>query len=127
MALLANDVAAVVRDLGRERATIIGHDWGSAIAWSFAITHPETTERLIVLQTPHPRGVLRELRTNPQQLANSAYARPFQQDGRTSGSPRKAWPRSRPAPPPANATLTPSRDRHRSDAALAATPVPSGR
>ena len=27
------------------------------------------TERLVVLQTPHPRGLLRELRTNPEQLA----------------------------------------------------------
>ena len=81
LGLLANDVAAVVRDLGRERATIVGHDWGGAIAWLFAIAHPEMTDRLVVLQTPHPRGLLRELRTNPQQLANSEYARTFQQDG----------------------------------------------
>ena len=79
--LLAKDVAAVVRDLGREHATIIGHDWGGGVAWTFAMLYPAMTERLIVLQTPHPRGLLRELRTNPQQLANSEYARTFQQDG----------------------------------------------
>ena len=81
LALVANDVAAVIRDVGGERATIVGHDWGGAVAWVFAIVHPEMTERLVVLQTPHPRGLLRELRTNPLQQANSAYARAFQADG----------------------------------------------
>ena len=82
---LMADVAAVIRDAGRTRATIVGHDWGGAIAWMFAILHPEMTERLIVLQTPHPRGLLRELRTDPSQQAASAYARTFQQDGVPSG------------------------------------------
>ncbi len=77
--LLVADVAAVIHDLGREQATIVGHDWGGAIAWLFAIIQPGMTERLVVLQTPHPRGLLRELRTNPQQLAASGYARVFQE------------------------------------------------
>jgi pimeloyl-ACP methyl ester carboxylesterase len=76
---LVADVAAVIHDLGRDRATMVGHDWGGAIAWLFAILEPGMTERLVVLQTPHPRGLFRELRTNPQQLANSAYARIFQE------------------------------------------------
>jgi len=84
-AYLVADVAAVIHDLGRDRATIVGHDWGGAIAWMFAILHPEMTERLIVLQTPHPRGLLRELRTNPAQQAASAYARVFQQEGAAAG------------------------------------------
>jgi pimeloyl-ACP methyl ester carboxylesterase len=82
---LVADVAAVIHDLGRDRATIVGHDWGGAIAWMFAILHPEMTERLIVLQTPHPRGLLRELRTDPAQEAASAYARAFQQEGVPAG------------------------------------------
>lgn len=79
--LLANDVAAVIRSTGRQRATVVGHDWGGAIAWVFAALHPDLVERLVVLQTAHPRGFLRELRTNPQQLQNSNYARLFQQEG----------------------------------------------
>jgi epoxide hydrolase 4 len=78
---LAGDVAAVIRDLGFDRAIIVGHDWGGGIAWTFAAIYPQMTEALIVLQTPHPRGLLRELRTNPDQLARSAYARTFQEDG----------------------------------------------
>jgi pimeloyl-ACP methyl ester carboxylesterase len=79
LALLAADVAAVIRDLGYEHASIVGHDWGGAIAWFFAILYPQMTDSLVVLQTPHPRGLLRELRTNPEQLAHSAYARVLQQ------------------------------------------------
>ena len=79
--LLTADVAAVIRDLGQERAAIVGHDWGGAVAWFFAMLHPDQTAALVVLQTPHPRGLLRELRTNPDQLARSQYARNFQQDG----------------------------------------------
>jgi len=78
---LVGDVVAVVRHLGRERATIVGHDWGGAIAWNVAMRHPELTERLIILNLPHPRGLLRELKANPEQQKNSAYARAFQLPG----------------------------------------------
>ena len=56
----------------------MGHDWGGLVAWTFAMTHPDRTDRLIVLNLPHPRGLLRELQTNPQQQKNSQYARDFQ-------------------------------------------------
>ena len=79
MKLLVGDVAAVIRHLGRERATIVGHDWGGMVAWQFAMNLPQMTENLIVLNLPHPAGLLRELRTNKEQIANSEYARNFQQ------------------------------------------------
>jgi pimeloyl-ACP methyl ester carboxylesterase len=78
---LVEDVAAVVGARGRERAIIVGHDWGGAVAWSFAMKHPEMTEKLIILNLPHPRGIGRELARNPQQQKASAYARRFQQPG----------------------------------------------
>ncbi len=81
MPLLIEDVASVVRHLGREEAVIVGHDWGGAIAWQFALAHPEMTERLIICNLPHPNGLTRELQNNPQQQQNSAYARRFQQEG----------------------------------------------
>lgn len=79
MGYLINDVAAVIHDLGYQHATIVGHDWGGGIAWVFAALYPQMTDGLVVLQTPHPRGLLRELRTNPDQQGRSAYARFFQQ------------------------------------------------
>jgi pimeloyl-ACP methyl ester carboxylesterase len=48
------------------------------VAWSFAMMHPEMTDRLIILNLPHPNGLRRELATNPVQQKNSQYAREFQ-------------------------------------------------
>ena len=81
LSLLVSDVAAVIRARGRERAIVVGHDWGGMVAWRFAMTRPEMTEKLVILNLPHPRGLSRELATNPEQRKNSAYARRFQQEG----------------------------------------------
>ena len=51
---LAADVAGLVRALGEQRAVIVGHDWGAAIAWAVAALHPEVVERLVILSTAHP-------------------------------------------------------------------------
>jgi epoxide hydrolase 4 len=81
LTLLAGDVEAVIRHFGREKAIVVGHDWGGMVAWTFAMTRPLMTERLIILNLPHPRGLLRELATNPKQQQASAYARRFQEEG----------------------------------------------
>ncbi len=81
MKLLVADVAAVIRARGQERAIVVGHDWGGMVAWTFAMTRPEMTEKLVILNLPHPRGLSRELANNPEQQKNSAYARRFQQEG----------------------------------------------
>ena len=49
ISLLVADVAAVIRERGRERAVIVGHDWGGMVAWAFAMTRPEMTEKLVIL------------------------------------------------------------------------------
>jgi pimeloyl-ACP methyl ester carboxylesterase len=76
--LLVGDVAAVIRHLGRDKATIVGHDWGGMVAWQFAMNLPQMTQNLVILNLPHPNGLLRELRSNPEQIKNSEYARNFQ-------------------------------------------------
>lgn len=78
MEKLVGDVKAVVEHCGRKKATIVGHDWGGAVAWSFAMAHPEMTERLAVLNLPHFNGLRRELANSPAQRKASAYARHFQ-------------------------------------------------
>ena len=80
MKKLVGDVAAVIRHQGSEKAVIVGHDWGGAIAWSFAMRHPEMTDRLIICNVPHPKALLRELAHNPEQQRNSQYARNFQKE-----------------------------------------------
>src|SRR6266576_719141 len=79
--LLVEDAAAVIRHLEREKAIIVGHDWGGAVAWVLAMQKPDLVEKLIILNLPHPRGLQRELAHNPKQQENSAYARRFQQEG----------------------------------------------
>ncbi len=80
-AKLVGDVRAVIKHLGREKAIVVGHDWGGSVAWAFAMTYPKMTERLVILNLPHPKGLMRELRDNEKQRENSAYARNFQRKG----------------------------------------------
>jgi pimeloyl-ACP methyl ester carboxylesterase len=77
MRFLVSDVAAVIRHFGQDSATIVGHDWGGVVSWQFAFAMPEMVERLVILNLPHPNGMGRELANNPEQQANSAYARTF--------------------------------------------------
>jgi epoxide hydrolase 4 len=79
MKLLVGDVIAVIKSLGKDKAIIVGHDWGGAVAWQLALNAPQFVDRLIILNLPHPRGLSRELAHNEQQQKNSAYARRFQQ------------------------------------------------
>ena len=81
MPLLVSDVVAVIRSLGEGKVVIAGHDWGGMVAWQMAINVPEVGERLIILNLPHPRGLMRELSKGEEQAANSQYARNFQQEG----------------------------------------------
>jgi pimeloyl-ACP methyl ester carboxylesterase len=74
---LERDVAGLIRASGAARAVVVGHDWGGAVAYSFAEHHPEMVERLAVLNVPHPERLLRGLRT-PKQLLKSAYMLYFQ-------------------------------------------------
>ncbi len=81
MANLVEDVGAVIRARGRDKAIIVGHDWGGAVAWTLAMIHPEWVDKLVILNLPHPRGLARELANNPKQQSASGYARKFQMDG----------------------------------------------
>jgi len=79
--LLVGDVIAVIKHLGRAKAIVVGHDWGGVVAWSLAMEAPQLVEKLVILNLPHPRGLVRELASNPEQQKNSAYARRFQTEG----------------------------------------------
>lgn len=74
---LVKDVEGVIRALGYEQCILVGHDWGGAIAWSFAYVYPHMLSKLIVLNLPHPAKFAAGLRT-PQQLFKSWYIALFQ-------------------------------------------------
>jgi epoxide hydrolase 4 len=81
MPLLVNDIGAVIKAEGRNSAVIVGHDWGGAVAWTLAMTHPEWIQALVILNLPHPSGIQREIKNNPEQRKNSQYAFNFQKSG----------------------------------------------
>ncbi|MDB9525185.1 alpha/beta hydrolase [Oscillatoria sp. CS-180] len=77
MSELVKDISGVIAALGYERCILAGHDWGGAIAWSFAYTYPEQVEKLIILNCPHPQRFLDGF-ANPVQWVRSAYIGFFQ-------------------------------------------------
>ena len=77
---LVDDVAAIVRATGHQRAHIVGHDWGGIVAWTFAGQHPELLDRLVILNAPHIDIFLRKV-WRPPQMFRSSYVLLFQVPG----------------------------------------------
>src|SRR5215471_14276593 len=73
ISLLIGDVIAVIKAQGRDKAIVVGHDWGGAVPWGLALSAPQYVDKLIVLNLPHPRGMRHELATNPEQAKNAQY------------------------------------------------------
>lgn len=69
--------AAVADGADPEKTVVVGHDWGAALAWSFAINEVRPLERLVIMNVPHPELMLRSLRTF-RQLRKSWYMFFFQ-------------------------------------------------
>jgi pimeloyl-ACP methyl ester carboxylesterase len=70
---LIEDLRALAEHLGHKKFTLVGHDWGGAVAWAFAIAHPEYLDQLVIINAPHPGVFQRELRQNPDQQKASQY------------------------------------------------------
>ena len=51
---LVGDVDAVVKHFGHQKATLVGHDSGGWISWHYAMAHPDKTDRLVIVNLPHP-------------------------------------------------------------------------
>ena len=75
---LVADVHGLIDAFGEREAVVIGHDWGGAVAWTYAMDHPESTRRLVVMNCPHPAIFAQHLRSSRQQLAKSWYMFFFQ-------------------------------------------------
>ncbi len=70
---MVEDLRALAEKLGHKKFILVAHDWGGAIAWAFAIAHPEYLEKLVIINAPHPGVFQRELRDNPAQQKASSY------------------------------------------------------
>jgi pimeloyl-ACP methyl ester carboxylesterase len=47
------DMVELLRELGAERATWIGHDWGGPVVWALAGHHPELCDGVVSLCVPY--------------------------------------------------------------------------
>ncbi|WP_300594993.1 alpha/beta fold hydrolase [Erythrobacter sp.] len=59
---LTGDVEALIAASGAKKVTLLAHDWGAIIAWAFAITRKTALERLVVMNVPHPKCAMREIK-----------------------------------------------------------------
>lgn len=76
--IVATDIVELIRHCGFEKAYIVGHDWGGAIAWTLAAKHGDVVEKLAVLNCPHPVLFAKALTTNLRQFTRSWYMFFFQ-------------------------------------------------
>lgn len=75
---LAKDIVGLIESTGREKAIVVGHDWGGAVAWWIANKHADKVDKLCILNVPHHAVMNKTLQTNPRQLLRSWYIFFFQ-------------------------------------------------
>ena len=77
---LVEDAVGIIDAFGRDRAVVIGHDWGAAVAWQVALRHPHRVEKLVILNVPHPAAHAQSLVEKPTsgQMLRSWYIYMFQ-------------------------------------------------
>ncbi|WP_404336970.1 alpha/beta fold hydrolase [Sphingomonas sp. MMS12-HWE2-04] len=71
------DLLALADHLGIGNFTLVGHDWGGAIAWMAALQNPQRIARLIIVNAPHPLVFQRSLFDDPAQRKASQYITRF--------------------------------------------------
>ncbi|WP_203308908.1 alpha/beta fold hydrolase [Sphingomonas beigongshangi] len=75
------DLVALADALDIDRFTLVGHDWGGAVAWMAALTRPDRVARLVIVNAPHPYLFQRALFDDPAQRRASQYITRFRDTG----------------------------------------------
>jgi pimeloyl-ACP methyl ester carboxylesterase len=83
---LVGDVLGMLDELGADRADVVGHDWGAAVAWQLASRHPERVRTLTAVSVPHPLAFVVALRTDEDQRKRSRYMQDFRVEGEAERS-----------------------------------------
>ena len=80
---LIGDIFLLAAELDVKEFTVVGHDWGGAIAWGVAIGGQTTgrVTRCVIANAPHPAIFQKLLFTNETQRKASQYMRGFRDAG----------------------------------------------
>lgn len=78
VAVLVQDVLALIDQLTEQPAILIGHDWGATVARSAAILAPEKVSNIVCMSVPTAGNFGRALVSNPKQQRRSWYVFFFQ-------------------------------------------------
>ena len=72
ISLLVNDIKNLAESLGRAKFTLVAHDWGGAVAWTFAALYPDMLDSLVACNIPHI-SALNEARKNSKYVEGPRY------------------------------------------------------
>jgi len=78
VAVLVQDLLALIDQLTEQPAILIGHDWGATVARSAAILAPEKISKIVCMSVPTAGNFARALVSNPTQQHRSWYVFFFQ-------------------------------------------------
>ncbi|HYD62153.1 MAG TPA: alpha/beta hydrolase [Noviherbaspirillum sp.] len=70
---IVEDLRLFAEHLGYSRFVMVAHDWGGAISWNFALSHPQYLYKLVNINSPHPYLFWKALMHDPAQRAASEY------------------------------------------------------
>ena len=73
MSVLVQDLREFIATVAGGACTVVAHDWGGVCAWHLAARHPESVKRLVILNSPHPAVLHRELLRSPAQREAMRY------------------------------------------------------
>lgn len=60
---LLEDIAQLIQQLGLHKPILVTHDWGGALGWMFAHKYGHLISKLVVVNCPHPRTLVRAVFT----------------------------------------------------------------
>jgi len=71
--VLVDDLRRFIAQVAGGPCALVAHDWGGVCAWHLAATHPELLTRLVILNSPHPAMLYRELLRDAAQREAMRY------------------------------------------------------
>lgn len=106
-ATACDDLAAIVRSLGAERAAFVGQGLGAWFAWSMPSHRPEVTAAIAPVGVPHPAVFHRAMWRHPLQWRANRYLRAMQTPFASERQPLTVARRLREWSGPDDSWLTP--------------------